>query len=137
MIRVGVKNLDDVSRALGFGADKKIMNAKLAGLTTQELKILTNAGSIQVASRDWHHTNAVIQILGIDHALLGKVLQAGLSIQEVRKLSEEGALTEDGLDTIIAIQGRSHSPFAETADKKQKPLSMKEKLKQASSKMAN
>lgn len=127
--------MDDVRHALGFGADKKIMDARLAGLTTEELKALTRAGAIKEASKNWHHANAVIQALGVDNKLVGKVLQAGLSSQEVRQLSSEGNLTESGLDTIIAIQGRSHSPFAATPSEKPKPVSMREKLKQASSKM--
>lgn len=129
-------NMDEVKRALGSGADRKIIDARVAGLSTDDLKALARSGSLFHASEDWHRSQSLIKVLGVSHPLLVKAIQAGISSKEVAQLVRENRLTEEGLDTIIAIQGRKSSHFA-AQPVSTRPPTIKEQLRQAKAKMGN
>ena len=130
-------NMDEVKKALGYGADRKIMDARLAGLSTDDLKALARVGAIREASLDWHRTYSLVQLLGTKHNLLTKSIKAGLSPKEVNELARKNALTEEGLDTVIAIQRRSPESVKPAYPNRGRKTSIQEQLRKATAKLEN
>lgn len=124
----GGVELDGVRAKLGSRADEEIMNARLAGFSTEDLLRLAQTDQIVLCKGQWNQARMVLQTLGANQRqLFAQVMQANLSPQEIQTMLDNDALTAEGLETLIALRTKRGAARHEAAPKKQ---SLRDKLRE-------